>query len=64
MRCATCGREATGLVSVTSNVHEGICVHCAEAWESHARAYVFTTRTGAVLAAFRHWQSGRKRGAA
>lgn len=64
MRCATCGREATGLVSMTSNVHEGICASDAKAWETHARAHVSTTRPGAVLAEFRRWQMGRERRAA
>lgn len=62
MKCATCGRkDAPGLVSVTSNVHERICETCAASWETHARTRVTTTRPGAVLMAFRCWQDGARR---
>lgn len=68
MMCATCGApEATGVVSISENIHEMQCDRCMEAWcRSVNRALfehaVVEGRWGNALSEFRNWQATRRSG--
>lgn len=63
MTCAACGAGgATGVVSLTPNVHYEMCVDCCDAWTGYASSTLVNRNNGAaVLMAFRRWCAARKR---
>lgn len=66
MSCARCKvQDNQCRVSLTPNVHEGLCIDCCDAWIGHANATLVNRNNGAaVLGAFRRWcEAGKEKAA-
>lgn len=66
MSCARCaGKEDTFKVSITPNIHEGLCMPCGSEWTEHALATaLWRNPLGTWAPAFRRWCESWKKAAA